>query len=190
MRRSIEVGRVVYLRSPAARDRAELLDRVRASRRLHGRWAQAPADDVAFTAYLRRCRRPDTACFLVCRIEDDAVVGVVNVSQIFLGNFRSGYLGYYALEPYARRGYLREGLRLVMRQMFGPLGLHRLEANVQPDNEASMRLVEGLGFRREGYSERYLKVGGRWRDHVRWAILAEDFLRSDGRSPGSPARPG
>jgi ribosomal-protein-alanine N-acetyltransferase len=68
-----------------------------------------------------------------------------------------------------------EGLGLVLRHAFGTLGLHRVEANVQPDNARSIALVEGLGFRREGYSPRYLKIGNRWRDHVRFAMLADEF---------------
>ena len=69
------------------------------------------------------------------------------------------------------------GLRAVMRRAFGPLGLHRLEANIQPENLSSVALVRRLGFRLEGFSPRYLKIGGRWRDHERWAITREDFRR-------------
>ena len=69
---------------------------------------------------------------------------------------------------------MHDGLRLVLRFAFGPLGLHRLEANIQPGNESSVALVKGAGFRLEGYSPRYLKIAGRWRDHERWAILSED----------------
>jgi ribosomal-protein-alanine N-acetyltransferase len=68
---------------------------------------------------------------------------------------------------------MAEGLALVLRQTFGPLKLHRLEANIQPGNDASKRLVERAGFEYEGYSPRYLKIGGRWRDHERWAITRE-----------------
>jgi ribosomal-protein-alanine N-acetyltransferase len=70
---------------------------------------------------------------------------------------------------------MAEGLELVMRQCFRRLKLHRLEANIQPDNERSKHLVERAGFRYEGYSPRYLKIGGRWRDHERWAITREDW---------------
>jgi len=105
------------------------------------------------------------------------IAGVINVSQIFYGNFRSAYLGYYAGARFMGQGYMSDGLRLVFRHAFGALGLHRLEANIQPENRASIRLVRRAGFRREGFSRRYLKIGGRWRDHERWAITAEAFRR-------------
>jgi ribosomal-protein-alanine N-acetyltransferase len=91
------------------------------------------------------------------------------------GNLRSAYLGYSALVPHQGQGYMTEGLELVLRHAFGTLALHRVEVNVQPDNERSIALAERLGFRREGFSPRYLKIGGRWRDHVRFAMLADEF---------------
>ena len=75
---------------------------------------------------------------------------------------------------------MHDGLRLVLRFAFGPLGLHRLEANIQPGNESSVALVRGAGFRLEGYSRRYLKIAGRWRDHERWAILADRARGAEG----------
>jgi ribosomal-protein-alanine N-acetyltransferase len=174
-------GPHVSLRHPTARDREEFLERVHASRKLHGRWVSAPADAEAFAAYLRRTKGPDLESLLVCREEDGAIAGVYNIGQIFYGPFCSAYLGYYAFTPFAGRGYMREGLRLVLRYAFGPLGLHRLEANIQPENRASIALVSGAGFRLEGLSPRYLKIAGRWRDHERWAILAEEFHPRRGR---------
>lgn len=174
MSRTLVEGNRVRLRHPSARDRDEFLERSFASRKLHGRWVGAPSDPEAFAAYLHRARRADIETLLVCRREDGAIAGVYNIGQIFYGPMCSAYLGYYAFEPFAGEGYMREGLRLVLRYAFGPLGLHRLEANIQPGNERSMALVRGAGFRREGFSPRYLKIAGRWRDHERWAILAEE----------------
>jgi ribosomal-protein-alanine N-acetyltransferase len=182
-------GGEVYLRRPTARDRAALLDLVRASRRLHRPWVDPPGDAAAFAAYLARLRRPTHAGFLACRRRDGAIVGVVNVSEIVRGHLQSAYLGYYADARHAGRGYMTEALRLVVRHAFGPLGLHRLEANIQPGNAASRALVRRAGFRREGFSPRYLEVLGRWRDHERWAITAEDVRARRGRrrarGPGS-----
>jgi ribosomal-protein-alanine N-acetyltransferase len=128
---------------------------------------------------------PTRLRLLVCRRADGAIVGVVNVSEIVRAALQSAYLGYYAFHPFSGAGYLTEGLALVLHHAFRRLKLHRLEANIQPGNVPSRRLARRLGFRKEGFSPRYLRVGGGWRDHERWAIVREDW--SPGR-PGSPAR--
>jgi ribosomal-protein-alanine N-acetyltransferase len=110
----------------------------------------------------------------VCSHEAE-LVGVFNVSEIVRGPLQSGYLGYYSFLPWAGRGYMREGLELLLRQTFVRYKLHRLEANIQPANVRSIALIRGAGFRKEGYSPRYLKIAGRWCDHERWAILTEEW---------------
>lgn len=92
---------------------------------------------------------------------DEAIVGVVNVTNVVLDPLRSGYLGYYVFAGFEQRGLMREGLQAVIRHAFGSeLKLHRLEANVQTGNAASIALVKPCGFSKEGYSPRYLKFGG------------------------------
>jgi [ribosomal protein S5]-alanine N-acetyltransferase len=174
----VEQGRHVYIRPPRASDRDEFLHLSRASHELHRPWVYAPENAREFAAYIARSSAASERCFLVCRREDGAIAGVYNVSQISRGFFESAYLGYYAFAPTAGKGLMAEGLELVMRHCFRRLKLHRLEANIQPDNERSKRLVERAGFRYEGYSPRYLKIGGRWRDHERWAITREDWAAS------------
>jgi [ribosomal protein S5]-alanine N-acetyltransferase len=174
---AVEVGRRVFIRPPTARDRDGFLALIRSSRSHLHPWVDPPASRPAFAAYLRRARRPTERAFLVCRRGDGTLVGVINVSQIFLGAFHSAYLGYYAGASHTGKGYMSEGLRLVIRNAFRKLGLHRLEANIQPANKASLRLVRRVGFRREGFSPRYLKVLGSWRDHERWAVTVEDVRR-------------
>ena len=115
------------------------------------------------------------AGFLVCRCEDDAIVGTFNIGEIVRGLFQSAYLGYYAFAPHAGAGYMSEGLELVLHVAFRVLKLHRLEANVQPTNRRSLTLVRRAGFVREGYSRRYVRVAGQWRDHVRMALLVEEW---------------
>lgn len=154
---------------------------MRRSRTLHGAWVSPPATAAAYRAYLRRLRGKTHVGYLICMRGSGELVGVVNINEIVRGVFRSGYLGYYAFTPYDRQSLMTEGLSLVVGDAFHRLGLHRLEANVQPDNKASIRLVRRLGFRREGYSPRYLEIGGRWRDHERWAILGDDVGRSGAR---------
>ncbi len=111
---------------------------------------------------------------LVCRKADGAILGVVNINEIVRGAFRSAYLGYWIGAPFARQGYMSEGLRLAVRHAFRTLGLHRVEANIIPHNRPSIALVRGAGFRKEGLSPRYLRIDGRWQDHERWALLADE----------------
>jgi ribosomal-protein-alanine N-acetyltransferase len=111
-------------------------------------------------------------------------VGSITLSEIVRGRFESAYIGYQIGAPFARQGYMTEALALALQIAFGRLRLHRVEANIQPRNVASIALVRRAGFRREGLSRRYLKIGGRWRDHERWALLAEEW-RMDRRSQGA-----
>ncbi len=164
----------VTVRAPRAEDEAEFLRAVRRSRRLLRPWASPPASRRAFRAYLAQCRLDSFRGFLVCVRATGEIAGVVNLSEIVRGCFRSAYMGYHAFLPHAGQGYMTEGMRLVIARAFGKLALHRLEANIQPGNAASVALVRRLGFRKEGFSRRYLKLGGRWRDHERWALLADD----------------
>ncbi|MBO0768617.1 MAG: GNAT family N-acetyltransferase [Solirubrobacterales bacterium] len=172
-------GSRVYIRHPAAGDEAEFTALMRASRSFHKPWASAPHDHERFSAYLEDTTREDFVALLVCRLEDDAIVGFFNISQIVRRLFQSAYLGYAAGKPFAGQGYMREGIQLVLAAAFLDLELHRVEANIQPGNEPSIALARGAGFHREGFSPRYLKIGGRWRDHERWAILVEDWLASN-----------
>lgn len=168
----------VRIERPGLRHREDFLQAVRRSRRLHRGWVSPPGDDDRFGRFVRSLRRRDRASFLVRTAAGD-LVGVINVSEIVRGNFKSAYLGYYAFHPLSGRGLMRQGLQLVIARCFGPLKLHRLEANIQPANDRSIALVRSLGFRCEGMSPRYLKIGGRWRDHQRWALLADDPRTAD-----------
>jgi ribosomal-protein-alanine N-acetyltransferase len=105
------------------------------------------------------------------------LLGVINLNEIVRGVFQSAYLGYYAFTPHQQRGNMTTGVSLVVNRAFRHHRLHRLEANIMPNNEPSLRLVQRLGFCREGFSPRYLKIAGRWRDHERWALTYEDWAR-------------
>ncbi len=166
-------GRRVVLRAPRPGDEAEFLALVRRSRRLHHPWVRPPDTPAKFRAWLARAGGDAFRPYLVCARRGGALLGVINLSQIFHGNFRSAYSGYYGDAAAAGRGYVAEGMRLLIRHAFSTLKLHRLEANIQPGNRASIRLAKACGFRLEGYSPRYLKIAGRWRDHERWAITAD-----------------
>jgi len=173
----------VYLHAPRVADRAAFVAAAKGSRRLHGAWVRAPQTAAAYRDYAARYgeraqREPAAAThagLVVRRVDDDAIVGVFNLSEIVRGAFQSAYLGYFAFAPHAGAGYMAEGLALALDVAFRRLRLHRVEVNVQPGNTRSQALVRGAGFVREGYSRRYLRIAGRWRDHVRYAMLAEDW---------------
>lgn len=159
---------------------AAFIDAVARSRKLHGRWTSPPSTRQRYRAFVERSRKPNNESHFVCTREGD-LAGVINISEIVRGVFCSGYLGYYAFVPHHGRGYMRAGLAAVLRLAFRRYGLHRLEANIQPGNDRSIALVQSLGFEREGYSPRYLKIGGRWRDHERWAITSESWRAMVGK---------
>ena len=162
------------LEIPSKRRRAEFLAAVKRSRGLHGHWASPPRTANGFDKSLERFGSPAHMGYWVLT-ENGELAGVININEIVRGSFWSGYLGYYAFVPHNGRGYMTAGLRAVVSRAFGQLRLHRLEANIQPDNKASRQLVQRLGFKLEGCSPRYLKIAGKWRDHERWAVTAEDW---------------
>jgi ribosomal-protein-alanine N-acetyltransferase len=153
-------------------DCAEFIAATAASRHLHAGWVHPPPDAAAFQARLKRMQPPANFAFAIRRRDSRALVGYADITNVVRGNFMSAYLSYYVFTGHERQGLMKQGLALVARHAFGPLGLHRLEANIQPGNLASIALVKACGFSKEGYSARYLKIGGRWRDHERWALLA------------------
>jgi len=172
-------GERVAIRRPTAGDRDEFVALMLASREFHRPWVDPPKTAAAYEEYLRMRQKPDMDGFLVCVRETGAVAGYVNLNCIVRGFFQSAYLGYAIGAPFAGKGYMSEALRLVTRDAFGEMKLHRVEANVQPANAASIALVRGCGFRREGFSPRYLQVFGEWRDHERWALLADEAVLGD-----------
>ena len=182
-------GRRILLRAPRPRDRDAFLRLNRASRRFYRGLVMPAVTARQWAAYLARRRRPDSPGFLIYRVSDGALVGGININEIVRGVFKSGYLGYQVGAPFARQGYMTEALALTLRIAFGRLRLHRVEANIQPGNRASIALVRRAGFRREGLSRRYLKIGGRWRDHERWALTVEDWQRRRPRAERRGARP-
>jgi [ribosomal protein S5]-alanine N-acetyltransferase len=142
----------------------------------HRPWVEPFTDEAGFQDYLSGLGHGDKVGLIARLTADGGVVGVFNLSQIFHKGFQNAYLGYYGMKAYAGRGLMTEALRLAVAYAFRDLGLHRVEANIQPDNHASIALVRRAGFRREGFSPRYLQVGGVWRDHERWALLADELV--------------
>lgn len=153
-------------------DEKDFLAAVARSTRLHRPWVSPPSTPTRFRDRVQRMQGPVDHAFAVRRRDTNELVGVFEITNIVRGILQSGYLGYYAFAGHERQGLMQEGLRLLVRMAFKTMKLHRLEANIQPGNAASIGLVRSCGFVQEGYSPRYLKIRGRWRDHERWAIVA------------------
>jgi [ribosomal protein S5]-alanine N-acetyltransferase len=154
-------------------DRLPFMDLVTNSTAYHHPWIQPAATPAAFDALLARSQGDAFQALAVWANDPCQIVGMIHLSQIYRGAFESGYLSYWVSEAFQQRGWMTEAMRLTLHYAFNELGLHRLEANIQPANALSIKLVARVGFVKEGYSAKYLKVLGEWRDHERWAIHHE-----------------
>ena len=179
-------GKKIFLRIPVKGDFAEVAELSRVSKKFHRGLISMAQTQEDFDKYIKRSRKKENAFFLICRAEDKAIAGMINISQIFMGNFCSAYLSYGLGLQFTGQGLMTESIKLMLRYAFEDLKLHRLEANVQPENLPSLAVLERCGFSKEGFSPKYLKVGGKWRDHERWAIIRDDWNLS--QKPNRSAR--
>jgi ribosomal-protein-alanine N-acetyltransferase len=183
-RKIIARGNRVYIFAPNRDSAGDFIAFTTANRDFHRPWVFPATDMMGYRSYLERLAKTGASGFLIARNDDDNLIGVVNINDVVMGGQRSASLGYYGTRLNARRGFMAEGLSLVLDQAFGSIGLHRIEANVQPDNGASLALITSLGFRREGFSPAFLQIDGVWRDHERWAILDDEWKQRS----AAPAR--
>ena len=165
-------GNFVGIRRPNDVDCDAFVAMAQASQAYHYPWVDPPKTRDRFLAYVQTRQPPTHDGFLICELSSGKIAGVINLNNIVRGAFQSAYLGYYIFADFARRGFMFEGMKLVIDHAFTQLGLHRLESNIQPENHASIALVKKCGFRKEGFSPKYLQIFGEWRDHERWALLA------------------
>lgn len=164
----------ITLHAARRADAAELVQANLDSRDHHGPWTQPFTTLDGFQDWLGAQATDSNAGFIARDIACGRIVGVTNLSQIFLKGFQSAYLSYYGVAAFAGQGLMTEAVRMTVAYAFDEIGLHRLEANIQPTNQRSIALVRRVGFRKEGFSPRYLKVDGVWCDHERWALLADE----------------
>lgn len=141
-----------------------------------------PVDALLRANYLHRLRRQASEWragegyhFLIFRTGDDALLGGLSLTNVRRGVAQTAVLGYWVGAPFARQGIMSRAVRAALGFAFGELALHRIEAACLPRNIASRRLLEKLGFRREGEARAYLRIAGRWEDHLLFAMLAEDL---------------
>jgi [ribosomal protein S5]-alanine N-acetyltransferase len=180
-------GDGLYLRAPLAGDFEQWRLLRGASRAFLTPWEPTwPLDDLTKPAFQRRLLRQDrerledeSYGFLIFRERDNALVGGVTLGNVRRGVAQCATLGYWMGEKFAGQGYMTKAVCALLRHAFLEMRLHRVEAACAPTNERSRRLLERLGFQREGFARAYLLIDGAWQDHLLFAMLERDFLRQE-----------
>jgi ribosomal-protein-alanine N-acetyltransferase len=181
-------GREIYLRYVNYGDFDEMMALFASSREFYQGLVNPPQDRTGFQIYVDRNLDPANECFVICRNIDGRIAGAINLTQIFRKSFQNAYLGYSLGVDFTGRGYMTEAVNLILLHAFENLNLHRVEANVQPHNLPSIRVLERCGFTKEGFSRKYLMIDDVWCDHERWAIIAEDWRGITNKSEWKEAR--
>jgi ribosomal-protein-alanine N-acetyltransferase len=165
----------VHIRHLKASDEKVFMAHIRRSRDLHRSWVQVPTSAKAFQRYVQEMNTVDDQAYVAIRTDTKEMVGVVELQDIFRGDFQNAYLIYYGFAEQLQQGFMQNAVEQVIAKAFGQMKLHRLEANVQPDNLASIALLKACGFEKEGLSPKFLRKNGEWRDHERWALLNDRY---------------
>lgn len=188
----VAAGKRVFLRFPNEADRAEFIALRRNSRNFLEKWEPIPRagldpwGDSGFDRELELADTEHTKRLLICRKPDSVIVGRLSISGIERGIQQTCHFGYWMGAEHIRKGYCSEAVRLGLRYAFRKLGLHRVEANLQPNNIASRGVAMAAGLKQEGYSPRYIKIRGQWKDHERWAITIEDWREQQAAKSSVP----
>jgi len=161
----------VALRPLQFSDETEFLRNSIASKKLHRNWVVVPRTQSQFWEYFKEMNSDANKAFVVIDKDTLAIVGVIEFRDIFMFDFKNSYITYYAFNQYLRKGFMKSGVLKAVNFAFKKLRLHRLEANIQPENKASIALAKTCGFKKEGFSPKFIKKGGKWKDHERWALL-------------------
>lgn len=178
--RTIVTDSKFLITRPSLADMQEFLDAVQSSQQHLQEWVYPPDSKEKYLAYLKRAESKSTESFFI-KLKNPTneikkqytLIGVININEIVYKSFQSGYLGFYRLCKEQRAGIMSSALMHVINYAFYNLGLHRLEANIQPNNNPSLNFIKKAGFCEEGFSKNYLKIGGLWQDHIRFAISKE-----------------
>lgn len=177
-------GERVFIRPAVAKDWEAWASLREASREFLVPWEPTwPADSLTRTSFQRRVRRQaaewredEAYSFLMFERSSGHMVGGIGLSNVRRGVAQMATMGYWVGRPFARRGYTTEGARLLLGFGFGQLGLHRIEAACLPTNVPSMGVLEKAGFTKEGYARGYLRIDGKWADHVLYGVLKDDLV--------------
>jgi ribosomal-protein-alanine N-acetyltransferase len=155
-------GEGVYLRPAEMRD--------------YGPWAELRQASRRLRRHQEEIDRDEAYPFLLFRRTDDRLLGGLTLGQVRRGVAQAATLGYWMGAPHAGKGFMAKSVRATAGFAFATLRLHRIEAACLPENAPSIRLLEGVGFRREGFARSYLRINGEWRDHLQFAMIETDRI--------------
>jgi [ribosomal protein S5]-alanine N-acetyltransferase len=178
-------GAGLFLRTPSLADYPAWAELRAGSRAFLTPWEPTwPADDLTRAAFRRRIRRYQSEIredhaypFFIFRQTDSLLTGGITLSNVTRGMTQTATIGYWMGERFAGQGAMTRAVRALVPFAFNSLHLHRLEAACLPHNKASMRLLEKVGFQREGLARGLVCINGRWQDHIVFAMLSDDPLR-------------
>ncbi|MBL7481324.1 GNAT family N-acetyltransferase [Legionella bononiensis] len=165
----------ILIREPTLHDEEHFVTTMARSQSLHHPYLKAPSTSQEFQDYYLKYQQTNNKSYLALN-KDHLIIGVFNINDMVHGVFQSAYMGYFASIDFAGQGLMSKALKLVLHRVFTQLNLHRIEANIQPTNKASIHLATKNGFQEEGYSPRYLKINEIWCDHIRFALTYEDWI--------------
>lgn len=168
----------LYLRIFKPKNAAEVLDYYKRNHSFLNEWEPRRTRDFYTLSYQKRqlfteynmFKDKSLVRFWIIKKNDNKLIGNVCYSNIIMGNFKSCFLGYKLDKDEINNGYMTEAIERTVQIMFDDFGLHRIEANVVPRNLRSLKVMEKLNFEREGFSKRYLKINGKWEDHIHFAV--------------------
>lgn len=166
---------MLYLKNLEPEDENQFISAMKKSKHFHYPFVTAPCTSDDFKLLLKKSHSENNESYLLMTT-DEKIAGVFNVSEIVRGVFQSAYLGFYATVDHGGKGLMSKGLKILLDKVFNELKLHRIEANIQPTNSSSIHLVTQNGFRKEGFSPRYLKINNIWQDHFRFALTSEEWM--------------
>ncbi|HLB56342.1 MAG TPA: GNAT family N-acetyltransferase [Coxiellaceae bacterium] len=168
---------MIVIREPTLQDEEKFLSAMHRSVQLHYLWVKAPQTSEEFQTYIKKSQQENQKSLLV--LKNNEIAGVFNVSEIVRGYFQNAFLGFYAISGFENKGVMSVGLKLVLKYFFEELKLHRIEANIQPENIQSIHLVKKNKFRYEGFSPRYLKINDEWCGHEHWVLTFEEYIQDN-----------
>ena len=182
-------GQRVQLRGPTSADFEQWSRLRRESRAFLEPWEPLWASDElqrsGWRCRIRRYREEFSAgtavAYLIFEASSDSLVGGITLGNIRYGVSQSAHIGYWMGERHAGQGYMQDAVRALVSHAFGAMRLHRIEAACIPGNTRSIRVLEKVGFTREGLLRSYLRINGIWQDHFIYGLVADDLV---------PARPG